>query len=227
LPPLIEIKGLFYETEGGISLFEDVNLEFWGGEKVAFIGPLSSGKIELLRILSGIARPKKGDVCLFGQAIGEISRRELDKLRERIGFIFLNPTLISNLKVIENVALPILYHTSDSNDEVIKKARLLLEDVNYMGDVWSLPGILPFFARKIVAFARAMSLNPDIVMCDRYLVGLDSEQRQHMLDLLNGFHQKKDGRLTLITSDDEKEIKSLELDRVFKIEGKTLKRISD
>ncbi|MEE8185761.1 MAG: ATP-binding cassette domain-containing protein, partial [Thermodesulfobacteriota bacterium] len=122
MTPPIEIKGLFFETEGGITLFEDVNLELRGGEKVAFIGPMSSGKIELFRILSGVAKPKRGDVCLFGQAIGEISRRELDKLRERIGFISLNPNLISNLKVIENVALPILYHTNIPRDDVIEKA---------------------------------------------------------------------------------------------------------
>ncbi|MFQ5587020.1 MAG: hypothetical protein ACE5GF_09425, partial [Thermodesulfobacteriota bacterium] len=134
---------------------------------------------------------------------------------------------VSNLKIIENVALPILFHTTLSNNDGLKRALELLRRVGFTGDVWSLPGPLPFYKKKVVAFARAMALDPDIVICNRFLVGLDKQQRGHMLGLLDEFQKAKEGRLTILTTSEERDFAVLPLSRKYRIKEKGLRRIDE
>lgn len=219
---LIEIKGLCYSTEGGVSIFEDVDAEFYQGERVAIVGPLGSGKATLLRLILGLEKPHHGKVRLFDKDIGSLERSEIDILRQGIGVVFENAALISNLKVIENVMLPIQYHTDLSADAVVERAVSLLKSVGYMGNIWELPGPLPFYTKKSIALARAMALDPAIMIYDRLAAGLDVNQSLHLLKFVDEFHKSKDDRLSIMLANDEMDIKGTAIDRILKIENRRL-----
>lgn len=219
---LIEIKGLYCATGAGAVIFEGADAEFYEGEKVAVIGPLGSGKATLLKLLLGLDKPQKGVVYLFGNDIASLGRSELDRLRRNIGIVFENVSLISNLKVVENVMLPLQYHTDLPLNAIAEQAAHLLEAAGYRGDIWMLPGPLPSYTKKTVAFARAMALGPAIMLYDRLLEGLDEHQGLQLLKLVDEFHESKKDRLSIMIANDERDIKGMALDRILRIENRRI-----
>lgn len=222
MPKLIEIKGLHYAEASGNKIFEDVDAEFCGGEKIAVIETHGSGNAQLLKLLLGIEKPQMGGVYLFGNDVGILDSSEIDILRKGIGVVFENASLISNLKVIENVMLPLQYHTNLTPDAIMKRAVLLLGSVGYKGDMWELPGPLPFYTKKTIALARAIALDPNIMIYDRLMEGLDSYQRLGMLRVVNGFHKAKKDRLSIMIANDTRDVRDIMPDRVLRIENKRI-----
>ena len=144
-------------------------------------------------------------------------------MRQRIGVIFEDAAVISNLKVVENVMLPLQYHTDFSESDMMERAVHLLNYVGYRGDIWSLPGSLPFYTKKAIAMARAMALDPLIVLYDRLTEGLDSYQSLQLLRFVDEFHKKEEkNRLSVIIVNDEGDIRDMKLDRVFRIENRKI-----
>lgn len=223
MPKLIEIKGLCYAAGSGAAIFEDVDAEFYEGERVAIIGPLGSGKATLLRLLLGLEKPQQGRISLFGKDIGTFERSEIDMLRQDIGVVFENAALISNLKVIENVMLPIQYHTSLPADAIMERTVSLLHSVGYRGDMWELPGPLPSYTKKSIALARAMALDPVIMIYDRLMEGLDASQSLQLLKFVEEFHRNKKNRLSIMIANDERDVKDTMMpDRILKIENRRI-----
>lgn len=219
----IKLENIGYSIDGR-TLFNGLNVELNLGEKVGIVGEAGSGRSDLLNILSGLTAPDTGSIYILDMDINKIGLLELDNLRKRIGFVFQNAVLISNLKVIQNVILPLQYHT-DLTDEVIMERGLgLLKRAGYNEDIWALPALLPPFKKKEVAFARAMALNPDIMIYDRFLEGLDYRQREFMIGLIEDTHGPGVQRLSIFTANDVEEIKGISLDRIFMIKDKTLVR---
>ncbi len=219
---LIEIKGLCYATSSGAAIFEDVDAEFYEGERVAIIGSLGSGKATLLRLLLGLEKPQEGSVFLFGKDIGTLERQEIDMLRQGIGVVFENTALVSNLKVIENVMLPIQYHSNLSADAIMEQAVSLLHSVGYRGDMWELPGPLPSYTKKGIALARAMALDPAVMIYDRLMEGLDTSQGLQLLKFVEEFHSNKKNRLSIMIANDERDVKDIKLDRMLNIENRRI-----
>ncbi len=217
---LIEIDGLYYTAGNGFEIFEGVDEGFKGGERVAIIGPHRSGKTTLMRLLLGLDMPKKGRICIFGEDTGVLERSGLDRLRQRIGSVFEDSGLISNLKVIENVILPLQYHTDMPDEAALERGFLLLNRVGFKGDVWGLPDPLPPFSKKSIALARAMALDPMIMIYDMVLEGLDYRQTQEILGFIDKFHEENDGRLSIMTFNNERDLKEIPLDRILRIEDK-------
>lgn len=217
----IKLENIGYSIDGRM-LFNGLNAGFNLGEKVAIVGEAGSGRSDLFNLLAGLTAPDTGSVHIFDIDINKIGPVELDDIRKRIGFVFQNAVLISNLKVIQNVILPLQYHT-DLTDEVIMERGLgLLKRAGYDEDIWALPAVLPPFKKKEVAFARAMALNPDIMIYDRFLEGLDYRQREFMIGLIEDTHGPGAQRLSILMANDVEEAKGVHLDRIFKIKDKTL-----
>lgn len=219
---LIEIKDLYHVAGNGVVIFEGVDVEFYSGERVAIIGPHGSGKTALIRLFLGLDKPKRGGIYLFGKDAGALERSELDRHRQNIGVILEDAGIVSNLKVIENVMLPLQYHTDIASDNIMERAISLLDYVGYRGDIWSLPGPLPAYTKKRVALARAMSLDPTIMLYDMLLEGLDDTQSSAMLGLVDKFHMDKKERLSIMTVNNEKDIKEITLDRILRIENRRI-----
>lgn len=219
----IKLENIRYSIDGR-TLFNGLNAEFNLGEKVAIVGEAGSGRSDLLNLLAGLTAPDTGSIYIFDMDINKIGPVELDKLRKRIGFVFQNAVLISNLKVIQNVILPLQYHTELTDEVILEKGLGLLKWAGYNEDIWALPAVLPPFKKKEVAFARAMALNPDVMIYDRFLDGLDYRQREFMIGLVEDTHGSGVQRLSIFTANDVEEIKGISLDRIFMIKDKTLVR---
>lgn len=219
MPALVELTNVYAYAGDGRAIFEDVNLSLGGGEKVFLAAALGSGKGLFLRWLAGVERPAKGTVRILGQVISALDADALNGLRCRLGLIIQDNALISNLKVIENCALPLLYHTDMPHDEAMTKARRLLDSTGFTGDPWELPGPLPSYARKQIAIARALALDPEIIICENLGEGLTSVERARLFELILGYYGGSRSRLLLFTSTDAFDAAFVKPDRMLGIEN--------
>lgn len=222
MPALVELTNVYAYTGDGRAIFEDVNLSLGSGEKVFLAAPLGSGKSLFLNWLAGMDRPAKGIVRVLGQDISALDADALNGLRRRLGLIIKDNALISNLKVIENCALPLLYHTDMPHDEAMKKARSLLDSTGFAADPWELPGPLPNYARKQIAIARALALDPEIIICENLGDGLTSGERARLFELILGYHAGAGSRLLLVASTDKFDAAFVKPDRVLRIENRRI-----
>lgn len=206
-------------------LFDGLSVELYPGEKVAVIGEVGSGRSDLLNLITGLASPDSGRIQIFGIDINRIGPHEKDGIRKRMGVVSQMAALVSNLKVIQNVTLPLLYHSSMTSEEILKHGAELLKRVGYNENIWVLPGLLPVFKKKAVSLARAMALDPEIMIYDRFLEGLDSRQREFMAGLTAQVHNSRGNRLSIFLANDMEEIGGLCMDRIFKISERTLAEV--
>lgn len=218
---IIKIDDVGYSMHERV-LFDGLKAEFYAGEKVAVIGEVGSGRSDLLNLITGLASPSSGSVNIFGVDISRIGPQGLDGVRKRMGVVSQTAALISNLKVIENVILPLLYHTGISSEDILRQGNELLKRVGYDEDIWILPGLLPVFKKKEVSLARALALDPEIMVYDRFLEGLDSRQKGFMASLADEVHSSRVNRLSIFMSNDMEEISGLKMNRILKIREKTL-----
>lgn len=218
MSPLIELKDITFRTDKGILLFNEAELSLYAGERVHIYGPFSSGKGVLVKFLAGLFKPDKGTISIYGTEITGLDRRKLDKVRRKVGFILEDSPLISNLKVIENVALPLLYHTPFGRDESMMKALKLLDEVGYSGDVWALPGVLPLYEKKLVAVARALALGPQVIVYENLTAGLTSTERTQIYGVLTKYHEGSIDRLLVFTSSNVDNAGQINASRVVRIE---------
>ncbi|MBI1911321.1 MAG: ATP-binding cassette domain-containing protein [Deltaproteobacteria bacterium] len=214
----VEIKELTSYSEDGRAVFENAGLILKGGERVLITAPVASGKSLLLKLLSGIEKPEKGQVLIFGEDTSAIDNEALNRLRSRLGFVFQDNVLISNLKVLENIALPLLYHSNMPYDEVMERALELLDKTGFRGDPWVQPGSLALYSKKEVAVARAMALEPDIIVCESLCEGLTEAEKGQISDLLIKY-QENSNRLLVFTAVNDADAGLLRPDRVIRIEG--------
>lgn len=217
---LVDIRSVSCYTEAGRPLFEDASLSFSNGERVLIIAPLASGKSVLIRMLAGLTTPDKGTVRVFGEEIAALAKEELNKLRQRIGFVFHDSVLISNLKVIENVALPLMYHRgSISFEEAMQEAARLIEGTGFRGDLWGLPGMLPLYAKKEIALARALILKPEIVVCENLWDGLTDTEKRSLSLLLLKYQESNPASLLVFTALNDADAALVKPGRVIRIDG--------
>jgi len=143
------------------------------GSIVAIMGPSGVGKTTILRLISGQLQPSKGQIEVNGKLISSLSRRELYECRKDIGVLLQNGALFTDLTVFENVATPLREHTDLSEDEIRERVLAKLESVGLAGTEQLMPHSLSGGMSRRVALARAVILNPKIVLFDEPLTGLD------------------------------------------------------
>jgi phospholipid/cholesterol/gamma-HCH transport system ATP-binding protein len=216
---IIELKDVTCFSGDESSFIDGANVKFLRGEKVVVLAPLASGKRLLIRLVAGLVRPYKGEVYVFGQDITWLDSEAINGIRQKIGFVFPECTLISNLKVIENVALPLLYHSDFTYDECMERSIKLLGRAGYRGGVWEQPGHLSPYARKAVATARALAMTPEIVVSEDLTSGLTEPQRSGLAAVTNEYHEIHKRSLLLHITHEESDIDLIRPDRVVRIEG--------
>lgn len=154
----------------------------------------------IARHLLGLERPREGRVLVFGQNTKTVSPKELVQLRQRIGLLQGLGGLVSNLKAWENLTLPLYYHRSLGHKEIEGIALPLLERVGYTGRYMELPGHLTLFQKKQIGLARALVLDPDLVIYESPEQGLNQQEKDLFYRLIREFHQERAGRISLILS---------------------------
>ena len=178
------------------------SLAISGGRACVVLTETEFEKNLLLRIFTGLTRLDSGKIFIFGKEVSSFSYTELNAARKRMGIVLNNGGLISNLKVWENIMLPLSYHSSSHHD-MDEKMISILGKIGYDDDIAVLPGPLPVYKKRLAGFARAMLMEPDLIIYDSVLDGLSSDIRSKVLETITAFQREKEGRASLFLDMDE------------------------
>jgi putative ABC transport system ATP-binding protein len=193
---------------------KDIDLQVGKGEFVAMMGPSGCGKSTLLNIIGLLDRPGQGRVHIDGVALGSYRDREVARLRNRtFGFIFQSFHLIPDLRVIDNVELPLLYR-SGSGSERRRLAREALERVGLGARMEHFPNQLSGGQQQRVAIARAIVGRPQVLLADEPTGNLDSKMSAEVMDIL--LKLNSEGTTIVMVTHDEQEARRVgRIVRVF------------
>ena len=172
--------------------------DFEKGSITAIVAGSGENCAMLLEAFLGMRAASGGCVEVFGEDPGNLSESRLRLLRSRIGVHIYGGGLISNLKAVENVTLPLLHHSSEKAVFIFEKALHALTLVGYMGDPFAPPGRLSAFQRAAVGMARVVAIDPGLVICDRLGDGLPAAQQKSLVDMALDLHWKAPGRTTVL-----------------------------
>lgn len=169
---IIAIRGLV-SVLGEREVLKSINLEIRQGETVVILGGSGSGKSTLLRHIVGLERPTRGQVLIHGQDIHLISEDGFNALRQKIGMAFQGSALLNSMTVGENVALPLQEHTDLEASTIQIMTRIKLEQVGLSGFESFMPSQLSGGMKKRAGIARALAMDPEILLFDEPSAGLD------------------------------------------------------
>ncbi len=174
----------FDTPEGRIEVLQDVNLELTRGEMVAVLGASGVGKTTLLHILGGLDRPDRGEIAFNGHPYADFSDAELASFRNRhIGFVFQFHYLLEEFSALENVMMPMLIAGKPSSD-TRRRAELLLGEVGLSNRTGHRPAELSGGEQQRVAVARALAMDPELVIADEPSGNLDVDTGAALHSLL-------------------------------------------
>jgi phospholipid/cholesterol/gamma-HCH transport system ATP-binding protein len=187
----VVIKGL-RKSFGKQTVLDGIDLTVQAGETVAVLGRSGTGKSVLLKLLIGLEKPDSGSIRILGQEIAGLEMNALNEIRKKMGFVFQQSALYDSLNVEENVAFPLRRHSALSETERKQRVRELLRSVGLERDLEKMPSEISGGMQKRVALARAIALDPEVVLYDEPTTGLDpitaSEIGNLIVDLQKEHH---------------------------------------
>lgn len=169
---MIQLKNVNL-SYGNVQVLHNINLEISLNEIMVIIGPSGSGKSTLLRLIVGLLKPTSGEIWVNGQEITGMTEDKLNQVRLNMGMVFQYSALFDSMTVGENVAFGLREHTNLSEEEIIKQVRRKLRMVGLFGKEHLMPGALSGGMKKRVSLARAIAVNPQILLYDEPTAGLD------------------------------------------------------
>ena len=170
--PLIEVRDLHF-ARGARKIFDGLSLEIRPGRITAIMGPSGTGKTTLLKLIGGQLKPQRGTIHVFGQDVHKLKRADLYRLRRRMGMLFQSGALLTDLSVFDNVAFPLREHTRLPDALIRDLVLMKLEAVGLRGARDMMPAELSGGMARRVALARAIALDPMMIMYDEPFAGLD------------------------------------------------------
>ncbi len=173
----IVIKAL-HKSFGDQTVLNGIDLAVELGETLAILGRSGTGKSVLLKLIIGLQGPDSGSIRIHGQEITGLSLDELNEVRKKVGFLFQYAALYDSLTVEENVAFPLKRHASLSAAEQKERVRELLSSVGMERDLEKMPSRISGGMQKRVGLARALALEPDILLFDEPTAGTGSDYRE-------------------------------------------------
>ncbi len=182
-PPLVEIRDLHF-SRGDKVIFDGVDIDIRRGSVTAIMGPSGTGKTTLLRLIGGQLKPHAGTVHVDGQEVPRLNRRDLYRLRKRMGMLFQSGALLTDLTVFENVAFPLREHTRLPEAMIRDLVLMKLEAVGLRGARSLKPEQLSGGMARRVALARAIALDPMIILYDEPFTGQDPISMGVLLKLI-------------------------------------------
>ena len=179
---MINIKNL-HKSFGDLEVIKGIDLEIKKGEIVTIVGPSGSGKSTVLRCMNLLEVPTKGQIIFEGTDITD-KKVNIDEIRQRIGMVFQNFNLFPNMTVLDNITLAPMRLKKLSREDANKKAEILLERVGLLDKKDSYPSQLSGGQKQRIAIARALAMEPDMMLFDEPTSALDPEMVKEVLDVI-------------------------------------------
>jgi len=203
----VEINNVVFRRDQRV-IYDGLTASVPRGKITAIVGPSGTGKTTLLRLISGQLNPDAGDISVDGLSVRLLKRKALFDLRRRMGMLFQSGALFTELSVFENVAFPLRVHT-DLDDELIRLVvSMKLEAVGLRGALDLIPSELSGGMQRRVALARAIALDPEMIMYDEPFVGQDPIGLGVLLSLVKRLNQAL-GLTSVVVSHDLQETLSI------------------
>jgi phospholipid/cholesterol/gamma-HCH transport system ATP-binding protein len=203
------------------AIFKGLDIKVRKGRITAVMGPSGTGKTTLLRLITGQISPSRGNVVVWGKDLSTLGRSEIYALRKRMGMLFQNGALLTDLDVFENVAFPLREHT-DLPEPLIRALVLTkLHSVGLRGAAYLMPSELSGGMARRVALARAIVMDPEVLIYDEPFVGLDPISMGVIVRLIRQMNEGL-GITSIVVSHDVNELASIAHDSYLMSGGKVV-----
>ena len=199
IEPILKIKDL-KKSFGDNHVLNGFDMELYAGENLVIMGKSGSGKSVMIKCLVGLMEPDSGSIEIMGNDIVKLKRNDLDDLRTEIGFLFQGSALYDSMTVRENLEFPIRKHKKklEIKDKLVNKA---LESVGLLDAIDLMPEELSGGMKRRVALARAIILNPNIIIYDEPTTGLDPITAKEIIELMRNIQHEHGSSSLIITHD--------------------------
>ncbi len=197
---MIDIKHV-YQTFGNRHILKDVSLSIQKGETMVILGASGSGKSTLLKLIIGLIKPTSGEVWVNGKDMAQLTERELNEERRHMGMVFQYSALFDSMNVKENVAFGLRMHTKLAEEEIDRIVKEKLKLVGLEGIETLMPANLSGGMKKRVSLARAIALEPEIILYDEPTAGLDPIRSTDISLLIKNTQQVMHATSVVVTHD--------------------------
>jgi phospholipid/cholesterol/gamma-HCH transport system ATP-binding protein len=199
--PVIAVDNL-HKSFGSQKVLNGISLSVSRGETLAVLGRSGTGKSVLLRLIIGLEKTDSGSVCIHGMDIAGLALDQLSEIRKKMGFLFQHSALYDSLTVEQNVAFPLQHHKKQmSRSEQGDRVRELLKEMGMEGDLKKMPSDISGGMQKRVGLARALALEPDILLLDEPTAGLDPISSAEIDDLVLKLQEEHHMASIVVTHD--------------------------
>jgi phospholipid/cholesterol/gamma-HCH transport system ATP-binding protein len=217
---VVDVRGVHYGF-GRRAIFSGLDIVARRGRITAIMGPSGTGKTTLLRLITGQIAPTQGSITVFGRDVSSLRQRELFGLRRRMGMLFQNGALLTDLSVFENVAFPLREHTRLPESLIRQLVLTKLHAVGLRGAANLMPAELSGGMNRRVALARAIVMDPEVLIYDEPFAGLDPISMGVIVRLIRQMNDAL-GITSIVVSHDVEELAAIAHESFLLSQGKVV-----